>query len=112
MVVQPAEPLYYHANWWDSISVTHSKATSYQMSTMAEKTILDKGSSFMDPFRGLLLTYFMPELCYDEFFLKFNFLDGKCLVLVKYGSSTTWKMHYSMYADHKLAAFILCGFHC
>lgn len=46
---------------------------------MAEKT---EGSSFMDPFKGLLLTYFMPESCYDEFFLSFNFLDVPCLKIV------------------------------
>lgn len=34
-------------------------------------------SSVLDPLKGLLLTYFMPESCYDEFFLNFNFLDGK-----------------------------------
>ncbi|XP_067435745.1 mannose-P-dolichol utilization defect 1b [Thunnus thynnus] len=49
---------------------------------MAEKITLDKGSSFMDPFKGLLLTYFMPESCYDEFFLNFNFLDVPCLKIV------------------------------
>ncbi|XP_035531590.1 mannose-P-dolichol utilization defect 1b [Morone saxatilis] len=49
---------------------------------MAEKTVLDKGSSFMDPFKGLLLTYFMPESCYDEFFLNFNLLDVPCLKIV------------------------------
>ncbi|XP_051231211.1 mannose-P-dolichol utilization defect 1b [Dicentrarchus labrax] len=49
---------------------------------MAEKTVLDKGSSFMDPFKGLLLTYFMPESCYDEFFLNFNLLDVQCLKIV------------------------------
>lgn len=37
-----------------------------------------------DLFKGLLLTYFMPESCYDEFFLNFNFLDSKYLILVKY----------------------------
>ena len=50
---------------------------------MAEKT---EGSSFMDPFKGLLLTYFMPESCYDEFFLNFNFLDGENVILVQTGS--------------------------
>lgn len=35
----------------------------------------------MDPLKGLLLTYFMPESCYDEFFLNFNFLNGKRQVL-------------------------------
>ncbi|XP_076581326.1 mannose-P-dolichol utilization defect 1b [Chaetodon auriga] len=49
---------------------------------MAEETVLEKGSSFMDPFRGLLLRYFMPESCYDEFFLNFNFLDVPCLKIV------------------------------
>ncbi|KAK7909392.1 hypothetical protein WMY93_014076 [Mugilogobius chulae] len=42
----------------------------------------EKGSSFMDPFKGLLLTYLMPESCYDEFFLNFNFLDVPCLKVV------------------------------
>ncbi|XP_042368261.1 mannose-P-dolichol utilization defect 1b [Plectropomus leopardus] len=49
---------------------------------MAEKTVLGEGSSFMDPFKGLLLTYFMPETCYDEFFLNFNLLDVPCLKIV------------------------------
>ncbi|GAA6230992.1 mannose-P-dolichol utilization defect 1 protein [Lates japonicus] len=49
---------------------------------MADKILVDKGSSFMDPFKGLLLTYFMPESCYDEFFLSFNFLDVPCLKIV------------------------------
>lgn len=46
---------------------------------MAESVVVDKGSSFMDPFKGFLLTYFMPESCYDEFFLNFNLLDGELL---------------------------------
>uniref|UniRef100_A0A1A8IBS1 Solute carrier family 66 member 3 n=1 Tax=Nothobranchius kuhntae TaxID=321403 RepID=A0A1A8IBS1_NOTKU len=41
-----------------------------------------KGSSFMDPFKGILLSYFMPESCYDQFFLNFNFLDVPCLKVV------------------------------
>uniref|UniRef100_A0A4W6DL49 Mannose-P-dolichol utilization defect 1 protein homolog n=1 Tax=Lates calcarifer TaxID=8187 RepID=A0A4W6DL49_LATCA len=49
---------------------------------MADKILVDKGSSFMDPFKGFLLTYFMPESCYDEFFLSFNFLDVPCLKIV------------------------------
>lgn len=49
---------------------------------MAEERVLDKGSSFMDPFKGLLLSYIMPETCYDEFFLNFNFLDVPCLKIV------------------------------
>ncbi|XP_040887472.1 mannose-P-dolichol utilization defect 1b [Toxotes jaculatrix] len=49
---------------------------------MADKIVLEKGSSFMDPLKGLLLTYFMPESCYDEFFLNFNFLDVPCLKIV------------------------------
>lgn len=53
------------------------------LSNMAEETVLNEGASFMDPFKGLLLTYFMPESCYDEFFLNFNFLYGKWLVLVE-----------------------------
>lgn len=36
----------------------------------------------MDPLKGLLLTYLMPESCYDEFFLNFNFLDVPCLKVV------------------------------
>lgn len=51
---------------------------------MAEKMVLEKGSLFTDPLKGLLLTYFMPESCYDEFFLNFNFLDGKYVILVEY----------------------------
>ncbi|XP_071370623.1 mannose-P-dolichol utilization defect 1b [Centroberyx affinis] len=49
---------------------------------MAAETVLEKGSSFMDPLKGLLLAYFMPESCYDEFFLNFNFLDVPCLKIV------------------------------
>ncbi|TDG99939.1 hypothetical protein EPR50_G00199450 [Perca flavescens] len=49
---------------------------------MAEETVLNEGASFMDPFKGLLLTYFMPESCYDEFFLNFNFLYVPCLKIV------------------------------
>ncbi|CAN9509815.1 unnamed protein product [Ophioblennius macclurei] len=40
------------------------------------------GSSFMDPLKGLLLAYFMPESCYDEFFLNWNLLDVPCLKIV------------------------------
>lgn len=36
----------------------------------------------MDPLKELLLTYFMPESCYDEFFLNLNFLDVPCLKIV------------------------------
>ncbi|XP_038587510.1 mannose-P-dolichol utilization defect 1b [Micropterus salmoides] len=49
---------------------------------MAESTVSNEGSSFMDPLKGLLLTYFMPESCYDEFFLNLNFLDVPCLKIV------------------------------
>ncbi|XP_071756605.1 mannose-P-dolichol utilization defect 1b [Centroberyx gerrardi] len=49
---------------------------------MAAETVLEKGSSFMDPLKGVLLAYFMPESCYDEFFLNFNFLDVPCLKIV------------------------------
>ncbi|XP_039996281.1 mannose-P-dolichol utilization defect 1b isoform X2 [Xiphias gladius] len=49
---------------------------------MAEKTVLDERRSFMDPVKGLLLTYFMPESCYDEFFLNFNLLDVPCLKII------------------------------
>lgn len=34
-------------------------------------------SSFMDPFKSVLVDYLMPESCYDQFFLNFNLLDGK-----------------------------------
>lgn len=47
---------------------------------MAAKTLLEKGTSVMDPLKGLLLTYFMPESCYDTFFLDFNFLDGELAI--------------------------------
>ncbi|KAG7464684.1 hypothetical protein MATL_G00168110 [Megalops atlanticus] len=39
-------------------------------------------TSVMDPLKGILLAYFMPEKCYDEFFLNFNFLDVPCLKIV------------------------------
>lgn len=58
---------------------------------MAEEAVVVEGLSFMDPFKGLLLTYFMPESCYDEFFLKFNFLDGKRLVVVRQAQFITEK---------------------
>ncbi|CAL1590389.1 unnamed protein product [Knipowitschia caucasica] len=48
----------------------------------AADAALERGSSFMDPLRGLLLTYLMPESCYDEFFLNFNFLHVPCLKVV------------------------------
>lgn len=51
---------------------------------MAERMDLERRSSIFDPIKGLLLTYFMPESCYDEFFLNFNFLDGKFLELAKF----------------------------
>ncbi|XP_035609384.1 mannose-P-dolichol utilization defect 1 protein-like isoform X1 [Oncorhynchus keta] len=38
--------------------------------------------SVFDPLKGLLLTYFMPESCYDEFFINFYFLDVPCLKIV------------------------------
>lgn len=47
---------------------------------MAEKMDLEKGSCILDPLKGFLTTYFMPEVCYDEFFLSFNFFDGKYLM--------------------------------
>ncbi|XP_034020837.1 mannose-P-dolichol utilization defect 1b [Thalassophryne amazonica] len=49
---------------------------------MAESSDLDKASCFMDPLKGVLLAYIMPESCYDEFFLNFNFLDVPCLKIV------------------------------
>ncbi|KAL0970024.1 hypothetical protein UPYG_G00236100 [Umbra pygmaea] len=42
----------------------------------------EPNTSMFDPLKGLLLTYFMPESCYDEFFLNFNFLDVPCLKIV------------------------------
>lgn len=36
----------------------------------------------MDPLKGFLSTYIMPESCYDEFFLNFNFLDVPCLKII------------------------------
>lgn len=42
---------------------------------MAAQT--ERGGSVMDPLKGFLLSYFMSESCYDEFFLNFNFLHGK-----------------------------------
>lgn len=39
-------------------------------------------ASVMEPFKGILLKYFMPEECYDEFFLNFNFLHVPCLKIV------------------------------
>ncbi|CAJ1086488.1 mannose-P-dolichol utilization defect 1b [Xyrichtys novacula] len=49
---------------------------------MAEEATLVEGSPFMELFKGFLLTYLLPESCYDEFFLKFNFLDVPCLKIV------------------------------
>ncbi|XP_068614891.1 mannose-P-dolichol utilization defect 1 protein-like [Brachionichthys hirsutus] len=41
----------------------------------------DQGT-MTDLVRGFLLTYFMPESCYDEFFLALNFLHLPCLKIV------------------------------
>ncbi|CAL8327023.1 unnamed protein product [Lota lota] len=49
---------------------------------MAAKSVLEKGTSIMEPLKGVLLTYFMPESCYDSLFLDFNFLDVPCLKIV------------------------------
>ncbi|XP_077445532.1 mannose-P-dolichol utilization defect 1 protein-like [Stigmatopora argus] len=46
---------------------------------MAQEVISPSASSFMDPVKGPLVTYLIPELCYDEFFLNFNFLHVPCL---------------------------------
>ncbi|XP_029944261.1 mannose-P-dolichol utilization defect 1b [Salarias fasciatus] len=43
---------------------------------------VEPGSTFMDPFKGLLVGYLMPESCYDEFFLNWNLLDVPCLKTV------------------------------
>uniref|UniRef100_A0A671T779 Mannose-P-dolichol utilization defect 1 protein homolog n=1 Tax=Sinocyclocheilus anshuiensis TaxID=1608454 RepID=A0A671T779_9TELE len=39
-------------------------------------------TSFMDPFKDILVNYLMPEKCYDEFFLQFNLLHVDCLKIV------------------------------
>ncbi|XP_076829398.1 mannose-P-dolichol utilization defect 1b [Brachyhypopomus gauderio] len=39
-------------------------------------------TSFMDPLKEILVNYLMPEKCYDEFFLNFNFLHVACLKIV------------------------------
>ncbi|XP_062849250.1 mannose-P-dolichol utilization defect 1b [Trichomycterus rosablanca] len=39
-------------------------------------------TSFMDPFKDILVNYLMPEKCYDDFFLNFNFLNVDCLKIV------------------------------
>lgn len=44
---------------------------------MVDKMELDKNTSALDPLKGFLLTYFMPETCYDEFFINLNFLNGE-----------------------------------
>lgn len=46
----------------------------------ADEMELETNISVLDPLKGLIVTYFMPETCYDEFFLNFNFLNGKCQV--------------------------------
>ncbi|KAL2079735.1 hypothetical protein ACEWY4_025479 [Coilia grayii] len=43
---------------------------------------VEKATSVMEPLKDVLLTYFMPEKCYDEFFLNFNFLHVECLKIV------------------------------
>ncbi|XP_028285538.1 mannose-P-dolichol utilization defect 1b [Parambassis ranga] len=49
---------------------------------MAASPDLVVGSSFMDHFKWFLVSYFMPESCYDEFFLSFNVLNVPCLKIV------------------------------
>uniref|UniRef100_A0A3B5KXG8 Mannose-P-dolichol utilization defect 1 protein homolog n=1 Tax=Xiphophorus couchianus TaxID=32473 RepID=A0A3B5KXG8_9TELE len=49
---------------------------------MADTSDYPRGESFMDSFRGILVAYFMPENCYDKFFLDFDFLDVPCLKIV------------------------------
>ncbi|XP_055057034.1 mannose-P-dolichol utilization defect 1b [Misgurnus anguillicaudatus] len=39
-------------------------------------------TSFMDPFKDILVNYLMPEKCFDEFFLQFNLLHVECLKIV------------------------------
>lgn len=75
---------------WNACYVTRSvggplfgytRKTSHVSCTMAASPDLVVGSSFMDHFKWVLVSYFMPESCYDEFFLSFNFLNGKGLSL-------------------------------
>ncbi|XP_015251109.1 PREDICTED: mannose-P-dolichol utilization defect 1 protein-like [Cyprinodon variegatus] len=49
---------------------------------MADTSDYPRGSSFMDPLKGILVAYFMPELCYDKFFLDLDFLDVPCVKMV------------------------------
>ncbi|XP_028654265.2 mannose-P-dolichol utilization defect 1b [Erpetoichthys calabaricus] len=39
-------------------------------------------ASFMEPFRELLVKFLIPEKCFDEFFINFNFLDVPCLKIL------------------------------
>ncbi|KAK2860508.1 hypothetical protein Q7C36_004674 [Tachysurus vachellii] len=39
-------------------------------------------ASLMEPFKDILVNYLMPEKCYDEFFLNFNFLHVDCLKII------------------------------
>ncbi|KAF7657660.1 hypothetical protein LDENG_00024090 [Lucifuga dentata] len=34
------------------------------------------------PIKAFLLTYFMPEICYDEFFINFHFIHVPCLKVI------------------------------
>ena len=61
-----------------------SLAASLPPTTMAAKTVMEKGTSVMEPLKGVLLTYFMPESCYDSFFLDFNFLDGELAIVTSW----------------------------
>ncbi|KAI2664789.1 Mannose-P-dolichol utilization defect 1 protein [Labeo rohita] len=40
------------------------------------------GEGTMTPLKDFLLTFFMPEKCYDQFFLYFSFLHVPCLKIV------------------------------
>ncbi|XP_048043426.1 mannose-P-dolichol utilization defect 1a isoform X1 [Megalobrama amblycephala] len=40
----------------------------------------DQGT--MPPFKEFLLTFFMPEKCYDHFFIYFNFMHVPCLKII------------------------------
>ena len=55
----------------------HSTPTARHIFTMANPEMKSVRTSILDPVKGLLLDYLMPESCYDEFFLDFNFLDGE-----------------------------------
>ncbi|KAG9274247.1 mannose-P-dolichol utilization defect 1 protein [Astyanax mexicanus] len=48
----------------------------------ASEGVEANATSFMDPLKDVLVNYLMPEKCYDEFFLNFNFLHVECLKII------------------------------